>query len=41
MKRLESEIAKLDELKSKIDMFFSSFSINSSPHQSTSDNSEA
>ena len=41
MKQLESEIARLDELNSKIDTLFSSSSTNSSPHQSTSDNSEA
>jgi hypothetical protein len=41
MKQLESEIAQLDELNSKIDALLFSSSTNSSPHQSTPDNSEA
>jgi hypothetical protein len=41
MKQLEREIARLDELNSKIDTLFSSSSTSSNPHQSTSDNSEA
>jgi len=41
MKQLESEIARLDELNSKIDTLFSSSSTNSTPHQNTPDNSEA
>ena len=41
MKQLESEIAQLDELNSKIVALLSSSSTSSSPHQSTSDNSEA
>jgi hypothetical protein len=40
MKQIESEIARLDELNSKIDTLFSSSSTNSSPHQNTPDNSE-
>ncbi len=41
MKQLESEIAQLDELNSKIDVLLFSSSTNSTPHQSTPDNSEA
>ena len=41
MKQLKSEIARLDELNSKIDTLFSSSSTSSSPHQNTPDNSEA
>ena len=41
MKQLESEIARLDELNSKIDTLFSSSSTSSTPPQNTPDNSEA
>ena len=41
MRQLESEIARLDELNSKIDTLFSSSSTNSTPPQNTPDNSEA
>ena len=41
MKQLKSEIARLDELNSKIDTLFSSSSTNSTPPQNTPDNSEA
>jgi len=41
MKQLESEIARLDELNSKIDTLFSSSSTSSIPPQNTPDNSEA
>ena len=39
--QLESEIARLDALNSKIDTLFSSSSTNSTPPQNTPDNSEA
>ena len=41
MRQLESEIARLDELNSKIDTLFSSSSTNSTPPQNTPDNYEA
>ena len=41
MKELESDIARLNELNSKIDTLFSSCSTNLSPHQNTPNNSEA
>ena len=41
MRQLESEIARLDELNSKIDTLFSSSSTSSIPPQNTPDNSEA
>jgi hypothetical protein len=41
MKQLKSEIARLDELNSKIDTLVSSSSTNSTPPQNTPDNSEA
>ena len=41
MRQLKNEIARLDELNSKIDTLFSSSSTNSSPPQNTPDNSEA
>ena len=41
MRQLESEIARLDELNSKIDTLVSSSSTNSTPPQNTPDNSEA
>ena len=41
MKQLESEIAQLNELNSKIDVLLFNSSTNSSPHQNTQDNSEA
>ena len=41
MRQLESEIARLDELNSKIDTLFSSSSTSSTPPQNTPDNSEA
>ena len=41
MKQLESEIAQLNELNSKIDVLLFNSSTNSSPRQSTPDNSEA
>ena len=41
MKQLESEIARLDELNSKIDTLFSSSSTSSIPPQNTPDSSEA
>ena len=41
MKELESDIARLNELNSKIDTLFSSSSTNSSPHQNIPNNSEA
>ena len=41
MKELESDIARLNELNSKIDTLFSSSSINSTPTQNTPNNSEA
>jgi hypothetical protein len=40
MKQLESEIAQLDELNSKIDVLLFSSSTNSTPHQSTPNNSK-
>lgn len=40
MKQLENEIAQLDELSSKIDALLFNSSTNSTPHQSTPDNSE-
>ena len=41
MKELEIDIARLNELNSKIDTLFSSCSTNLSPHQNTPNNSEA
>ena len=41
MSQLASEIARLDELNSKIDTLFSSSSTNSTPPKNTPDNSEA
>jgi hypothetical protein len=41
MKQLENEIAQLNELNSKIDALLFSSSTNSTPPQSTPDNSEA
>ncbi len=41
MKQLESEIAQLDELNSKIDALLCSSNINSTPSQNTPGNSEA
>ena len=41
MKELESDIARLNELNSKIDTLFSSSSINLSPQQNTPNTSEA
>ena len=41
MKELESDIARLNELNSKIDTLFSSSSINSTPTQNTPNSSEA
>ena len=41
MKELEIDIARLNELNSKIDTLFSSSSINSTPTQNTPNSSEA
>ena len=41
MKELERDIARINELNSKIDTLFSSSSINLSPQQNTPNNSEA
>ena len=41
MKELESDIARINELNSKIDTLFSSCSTNLSPQQNTPNNSEA
>ncbi|WP_341885405.1 hypothetical protein [Synechococcus sp. UW140] len=41
MKELESDIARLNELNSKIDTLFSSCSTKLSPHQNIPNNSEA
>ena len=41
MKELERDIARINELNSKIDTLFSSCSTNLSPHQNTPNNSEA